>query len=55
MVHYKLTYGNYRGLGEMTRLLLHYANVPFEDYRPEMTDWPSLKPSKYGHVKVFKK
>lgn len=48
MVHYKLTYITYRGLAEMSRLLLHYADVPFEDSRLDMKgpEWLALKPSK---------
>ena len=43
---YTLTYFNVRGLAEMSRLILHYAQVPFNDVRIEKADWPSLKPSK---------
>ncbi|CAD5222121.1 unnamed protein product [Bursaphelenchus xylophilus] len=37
MVHYKLTYGDARGLGEPARLIFHYAKVDFEDDR--LTDF----------------
>ena len=46
MVQYKLTYFSVRGLGEMSRLILHYANVPFEDVRIAQDDWPNYKDSK---------
>ena len=43
MVHYKLTYFNFRGRGEIVRLILAAANQPFEDDRIEMSNWPALK------------
>lgn len=46
MPSYKLYYFNVRGRGELARLVLNYAGVPFEDYRFEMADWPAIKPSK---------
>ena len=45
MVQYKLSYFDIRGLGETARLILHYANVPFEDDRIKEEDWPSRKAS----------
>ena len=45
MPQYKLIYFNARGRGELSRLILHYAGVEFEDYRFEMKEWPSIKPS----------
>ena len=47
MVHYKFYYFDIRGLGETGRLILHYANVPFEDIRVSPDDWPTMKPSKF--------
>jgi glutathione S-transferase len=41
---YKLVYFNFRGRGELIRLLLHAAGVTFEDARVELTAWPALKP-----------
>ena len=44
---YKLIYFNARGRGELSRLILHCAGVPFEDFRFEMKEWPAIKPSEY--------
>lgn len=40
----KLTYFNGKGRGELSRLILAYAAVPYEDNRVEFQEWPSLKP-----------
>uniref|UniRef100_A0A914C6E8 glutathione transferase n=1 Tax=Acrobeloides nanus TaxID=290746 RepID=A0A914C6E8_9BILA len=48
MSSYKLTYFPFRGRGELIRLILHYAKVPFEDNRITLEDWPSLKKSLVG-------
>uniref|UniRef100_A0A914DEB3 glutathione transferase n=1 Tax=Acrobeloides nanus TaxID=290746 RepID=A0A914DEB3_9BILA len=54
MVQYKLSYFDIRGLGETARLILHYANVPFEDDRIKEEDWPSRKATfQYGKVPVL--
>ena len=45
MVHYKLHYFDVRGLGEMSRMVLHYAGQDFEDHRVSDEDWPDYKPS----------
>lgn len=45
MVHYKLTYFDVRGLAEVSRLILHYAGVEFEDKRITHDEWPAIKPS----------
>lgn len=45
MVHYKLTYFNLRGRAELSRLILHHAQVPFEDFRFERAEWPQHKAS----------
>lgn len=45
MVQYKLTYFGGRGYAEVSRLILHYSNVPFEDYRINQDIWPEIKPS----------
>uniref|UniRef100_A0A914DJU4 GST N-terminal domain-containing protein n=1 Tax=Acrobeloides nanus TaxID=290746 RepID=A0A914DJU4_9BILA len=50
MVHYKLTYYDARNLGEPARLILKYANVPFEDDRLiKGTGWPARKSESSGH------
>lgn len=43
MTNYKLIYFNVRGRAELSRLILHCAEVPFEDYRIEHSEWLSLK------------
>jgi hypothetical protein len=45
MVQYKLYYFNVRGRGELARLIMHAAGVPFEDFRFERDVWPTIKPS----------
>lgn len=45
MPTYKFHYFNVRGRGEISRLILHSAGVPFEDFRFEGKDWPAYKPS----------
>ncbi len=43
MPNYKLIYFNVRGRAELSRLILNCANVPFEDYRIEHSDWTAIK------------
>ncbi len=50
MPSYKLYYFNVRGRGELTRLILHCAGVPFEDFRFEGKEWPAIKPSKFNII-----
>uniref|UniRef100_W5N5J5 glutathione transferase n=2 Tax=Lepisosteus oculatus TaxID=7918 RepID=W5N5J5_LEPOC len=45
MASYKLTYFNMRGRAELTRFILAYAGIPYEDIRIEWHNWPSIKPS----------
>ncbi|KAA3678354.1 prostaglandin-H2 D-isomerase / glutathione transferase [Paragonimus westermani] len=45
---YKLTYFNMRGLAERIRLVLHAADLEFEDHRLERSDWPAVKPTIEG-------
>ena len=39
MPNYKLYYFNVRGRGELARLILNCAGVPFEDFRFEYDEW----------------
>ncbi len=41
----KLNYFNVRGLGEVTRLMLAYGNVDFEDVRFGFDTWAEYKSS----------
>jgi len=44
MTQIKLTYFNHRnGRGEVARLAMAVADLPFEDQRIAMADWPTLK------------
>ena len=43
MSTYKLHYFNYRGLGEVSRLIFIAAGQKFEDIRYEQNEWPSQK------------
>ena len=42
----KLTYFNFRGRAEVSRLMLKYKDVDFEDCRINQDQWKELKPSK---------
>uniref|UniRef100_A0A6P7HEE7 glutathione transferase n=1 Tax=Diabrotica virgifera virgifera TaxID=50390 RepID=A0A6P7HEE7_DIAVI len=46
MAHtYKLTYFDFPGKGEAIRMILSYGEIPFEDKRIQMGDWPKIKPT----------
>ena len=47
MTNYKLTYFNFRGRGEIIRLVFTAAGVAYEDNRIERERWPELKPSEW--------
>jgi len=54
MPSYKLIYFNLRGRAEVARLIMHYANVEFEDFRVERADWPSTKANMpFGQMPVL--
>ncbi|KAI1721905.1 glutathione S-transferase 1 [Ditylenchus destructor] len=52
---YKLYYFDFRGRGELVRLLLHYVGEPFEDFRVPRADWIPVykKKTPYGHIPVL--
>ncbi|XP_067008870.2 glutathione S-transferase-like [Anabrus simplex] len=51
---YKLTYFDFRGLGEPIRYLLSYGGADFEDNRIKMEDWPKFKSSTpYGKMPLL--
>lgn len=43
---FKLSYFNFKGLGEPIRYLFAYAGQNYEDNRVSQEDWPTIKPSK---------
>jgi glutathione S-transferase len=45
MSTYKLYYFNFRGRGELIRLMLAQAGVQYEDFRFELDKWPAIKPT----------
>ena len=45
MAEYKLMYFNGKGIAELCRFLFEVAEVPYEDYRWEIEDWPKYKPT----------
>ncbi|KAI6219335.1 Glutathione S-transferase 2 [Aphelenchoides fujianensis] len=50
----KLYYFDVRNLAEMSRMILHYGNVPFEDVRVDQSEWPELKTKMlYGKLPVL--
>jgi len=44
---YKLIYFNIKGRAEPIRLILAFANVTFEDFGIEISEWPAWKSSKF--------
>ncbi|KAI4470936.1 glutathione s-transferase [Holotrichia oblita] len=50
----KLTYFDFRGLGESLRYLLRYAGVDFEDIRITFEEWPKVKTSMpFGQMPLY--
>jgi len=47
MVYYKLWYFNLRLRGEIARLILNHAEVPFEDFRFPLSEWSQIKTRKF--------
>jgi hypothetical protein len=45
--NYRLHYFDIRNLAEPSRMILHYAQVPFEDVRVAQEDWPAVKESAF--------
>ena len=44
---YRLTYFDISGRGELSRMIFHYADVPFEDVRIQFEDWDNVMESNY--------
>jgi len=55
MPKYKLTYFNFRGLGEVIRYLFAYTDTPYEDNRIEWDDWQKnlKKTYEWGQMPVL--
>ncbi|KAI4470912.1 glutathione s-transferase [Holotrichia oblita] len=50
----KLTYFDFRGLGESLRYLLRYAGIDFEDVRITFEEWPKVKTSMpFGQMPLY--
>ncbi|GJQ68763.1 putative glutathione S-transferase, C-terminal domain [Trypoxylus dichotomus] len=50
----KLTYFNGRWIAEVTRFLLKYGNVEFEDCRIQQKDWSKIKPTvPFGTLPIY--
>lgn len=43
MPQYKLTYFDFRAIGEPLRLLFAYGGIDYVDNRLKYEDWPKLK------------
>ena len=51
---YKLSYFNFKGMGELPRYVLAQAGVAFENNRVTKEQWPQLKPNTpYGRMPVL--
>ncbi|VDH97633.1 Hypothetical predicted protein [Mytilus galloprovincialis] len=50
MAEYKLSYFNFKGRGELCRLLFVLADKKYEDHRFEREEWKDIKPCKYATV-----
>jgi hypothetical protein len=50
---YKLHYFAIRFRAEPIRLMFAYKKVPFDDFRIDQKDWPTLKSSEFVGFKVF--
>jgi len=42
---YKLTYFDFRGRGEINRLLFAHLGVSYEDVRIPRSEWPAIPPA----------
>jgi len=51
---YKLSYFEFRGKGEIIRLLFAHLGVAYEDVRIQRSDWPGIKPGKILHWQFMK-
>ncbi|XP_044269427.1 glutathione S-transferase-like [Tribolium madens] len=51
---YKLIYFDYTGLAEISRFLMKYGGIDFEDCRFKLEEWPQLKPKfPFGQLPVL--
>ena len=46
MPSYKLTYFNAQGPAEVSRFIMAYGDIEYEDIRITPAEWKELKPSK---------
>jgi hypothetical protein len=51
--NYKLIYFDSRGICEPIRLLLHYAKVPFDDFRISRRQWLAMKDNSKSNIKGY--
>ena len=50
MPSYKLTYFKARGAVEVSRFIMAYGGIEYEDIRLEGAEWQELKPSEFIFV-----
>uniref|UniRef100_A0A914PFV5 GST N-terminal domain-containing protein n=1 Tax=Panagrolaimus davidi TaxID=227884 RepID=A0A914PFV5_9BILA len=50
---YKLVYFTSRGYAEVSRLILHYSQIPFQDMRLNVNEWAYFKSRKFQVLAIF--